>query len=228
MKEILVLLSFFIAGWLFSNLRGKILDRVKDTAKEVFDIKKFRAGLFRVTDKVSWAKDIAEMFNVRRLIIYGLIASSLFGYAYWKGQQGKPIYLDIAYGKEVQIKLNGDYLHIKKDGTVYVEDKNGNIVKQLAVKDIPALKRRLRPIAFQLVPIGVMGGGLSSDGIEFEGGGGVSFLRYWKWRLDTFLTHKGIYLGTSYKITDNSGVGIGAGKGYQGDNRVILYYNWKF
>jgi hypothetical protein len=32
----------------------------------------------------------------------------------------------------------------------------------------------------------------------------------------------------SYSITDNSGVGLGAGLGYKGDKRANLYYYFKF
>ena len=102
-------------------------------------------------------------------------------------------------------------------------------IKNIKAKDFPLLAKQLRPIGFILEPVGVAGYGVGENtGGGFEGGAGISFLKYWSWKLDAFLTNRGVYLGTAYQITDNSGIGLGAGKGFEGDNRVILYYKFKF
>lgn len=142
--------------------------------------------------------------------------------------------MDIGHGKEALIRLNGNFLHITKDGFVFVEDKEGNKIKQLSVKDIPYLKRKLSPFGLQLEPILVGGYGISDFGESSpEIGAGVSWLRYYKFRLDSFLTQKGVYpLGVSYKLSglgmENSAVGLAIGKGYSGDNRAIVYFRVGF
>ncbi len=247
MSDILILIGMFIAGVIFMWLRPKIFKKAKQSIKEnikfnasignvykkngeeVFQWKKFRQGFGGLLNSVAWSKDFVSLFNIRKLIIYTIILTTVFAYGWYKRGKQQPIYIDIAYGKEVKMELmEGNYLYIHKDGTVYLHDKNGNILKQITVSDIPELKRKLAPIGFQLKPIGILAGGLNGGKVKGEVGGGISFLRYWKWRLETFLTNMGIYLGTSYKITNNSGIGLGIGKGWKGDNRVILYYKWKF
>jgi len=195
--------------------------------KEHFELKKFGRG-FNILNPIWWSKALSDFFKV--LIICGIIFGLIFSWGYINGTRNKPIKIDIGYGKEAIIEINevGDHLYIDKKGFVYVRDKNENILKQVSVKDIPGLKKKLAPVGFQLKPIGVIGAGFGLEGGAFEGGAGISFLRYWKMELETFLTNRGIYIGSSYKITDNSNVGLGVGKGYKGDNRMILYYRWKF
>jgi len=231
-KEILILLGMFVAGAIFMYFRSKIINKVKDTVKEnteVFDWQKFMK-IFDIGNKVEWAKDISSLFNLRKLTIYALIIGAIFGYGYFKGRGDTPIQTNLDYDKEFVMNLNGEYLHKPKySNDIYVKETGtGKILKHIKAKDLPLLKEKLKPVGFILEPIGVMGGGLGLDGGAFEAGAGISFLKYWKWKLDSFLTQKGIYAGTSYRITDNSGIGIGAGKGYKGDSRAILYYNFKF
>ncbi|RLG13665.1 hypothetical protein DRN69_05265, partial [Candidatus Pacearchaeota archaeon] len=157
-----------------------------------------------------------------------LIIGSIYGYGWYKGRLGKPVIFNME-GKNAYIKLNNHYLHIKPDGTADVVDKDRKtILKEIKVSDIPELRKRLKPIGFQLKPIGILGIGVGKNKTKFEGGAGISFLKYWKWRLDAFLTNMGIYLGTSRKVSLNSALGIGVGKGYKGDNRILFYYSWKF
>lgn len=198
--------------------------------KEKFDSSKFTEGLFDIFNPVLWAKDITQLFNIRKIVIYTLIVGIVFGYGYYKGLLHRPVKIDIGHGKEAIIKLNGDSLHIYKDGSVYVEDEKGNKIKQIQVKDIPELKKKLKPYGFDIKPIGVLGTSIGENGSgQFEGGAGISWFRYFKMRADSFITNKGIYpFGVSYKITDNSGVGIGSGMGYKGDKRIIFYYRWEF
>ena len=248
LNNILTLLGMFVAGALFMWLRPKIFktakknittklglnasvgNKYKKNGEEVFQAKKFFAGFGGLLSPVGWAKDFIGLFNSRKLVVYTLILSCIFAYGYWKGQAGQPIKVDIGYGKEAKIGLEGgQYLHIDKTGRVYLKDEDGNILKTIGVKDIEGLKRKLAPIALQLEPIAVMGAGIGLNGIAGEAGVGVSWLRYWKWRLDAFVTNKGFYpLATSYRITTNSGIGVGIGTGWEGDIRTIIYYNWKF
>lgn len=46
--------------------------------------------------------------------------------------------------------------------------------------------------------------------------------------LSKLSTTEGIYAGTSYKVTKNSSLGLGIGKGYKGDNRTLLYFRTEF
>ena len=198
--------------------------------QDKFDRKKFFSGFLGLLDPIGWAKDIVGIFNIRKLVLYVAVIICFSVYFYVQGRGNNPVQIDIGFGKEAIIEINkeGDQLYIDKKGFVYIRDKEGNILKQVSVSDIPGLKKKLAPVGFQFVPIGVMGGGLGLKGAKFEGGFGVSFFRYWKMELESFLTNAGIYIGSSYKITDNSGLGIGVGKGFKGDSRVLLYYRWKF
>jgi len=195
---------------------------------EVFQWKKFKKS-FDLGSGGEWAKSIKEIIDLRKFVIYMTIIASIFAYGYFKGKSNTPIKVDLDYAKEFRMKLNGHYL-VKPKNTqnLKIVDKEGNLVKDIKAKDFPLLAKKLKPIGFILEPIGIAGLGAGGVDRGFEGGAGVSFIKYWKWRLDAFLTTKGIYLGTSYQITDNSGLGIGAGKGFKGDNRIILYYKWRF
>lgn len=208
---------------------GSAVREVFPNEKEPIQPNKLRKW-YDLTDPVEWIKSFKEIIDLRKIIIYGLIFSMMFGYGWYKGKQGTPVKVDIGYGKEVKIGLNNnEYLHIKKDGTVYLKTKEGMVLKQIAVKDIEGLKRKLSPIGLQFEPIAIMGAGIGLDGVSGEFGAGVSWLRYWKWRLDAFVTNKGFYpLATSYRLTTNSGMGVGIGAGWKGDARTIVYYNWKW
>jgi len=230
MQILYILLGILITS-IFIIARNFIIKRTKNKLKETgFDANKFFSGFLNISDLVLWAKDFVSIFNLRKLIIYGIILSVVSGFFYWKGLQHRPITIDIGYGKEAYIKLDGHFLHIDKTGSVFIEDKQGNKIKQLKVKDIPALKKKLAPYSIEFKPIAVIGSNISNR--SFEGGIGVSFLRYWSWRLETFLTNKGIYIGTSYKLDKihlkNSAIGIGVGKGFKGDDRVLIYFRIEF
>lgn len=253
MNKIIEFLGFILIGVtitiIFTAIRNRILKRTFNIAKTNFNCsignkykiptekvsgRKFAFGMLSFFNPVLWLKDIFSLFNVRKLFIYAIILGTFGGYMYWQGQLGKPIKLDVGYGKEALIKLDGHFLHITKDGYVYVEDKEGNRLKQLSVKDIPSLKRKLSPFGLQLKPILLGGYGISDFGRSSpEVGAGLSWLRYYKFRLDSFLTQRGIYpLGVSYKLSglklENSAVGLAIGKGYSGDNRAIIYFRVGF
>jgi hypothetical protein len=161
-------------------------------------------------------------------IVLLIIAGLIYGWGWYQGTQGKPVQFDLQ-GKEATIKLNEHYLRIEKDGTANVIDKDGKVLKVIKVKDIPELRKAIRPYGFKLEPIALVGGSIGEAGAGFEGGAGVSWFKFYKANLDSFLTSRGLYpLGVSYSITDNSGIGLGGGIGYKGDKRAELYYYFKF
>ena len=228
LKDAIMILSGLVGGYLLIRIRQFILKKGVETVKDNFDTSKLTKGLLSVSDRVLWAKDFTSLFNIRKLVIYGLIIGIIFGYGWYRGRLGAPVQFDLQ-GKEAIIQLNEHYLKIEKDGTANVVDKDGKILKQIKVKDIPGLREKLRPYRFKLEPIVIAGGSIGESGAGIEGGVGVSWFKYYKTNLDSFLTNRGIYpLGVSYSITDNSGVGLGAGMGYKADKRGILYYYWKF
>jgi hypothetical protein len=201
--------------------------------REYFSLRKFIMGFFGFTP-VAWAKDFISILNVRKLIIYAIIIGSIFGYGYIRGHGNTPVKIDIGYDNEAIIELTPEsQLHIYRDGTVWLEDRQGNKLKQVSVKDIKGLKDKLAPIGFQLDPIAVVGAGISDYGESgIEAGAGVSIFRVWQYNLDAFITNHGYYGGVSYSLKqlnmDNTTVGIGVGKGWDGDNRGILYFRLKF
>ena len=199
--------------------------------KEKFSWKKLSKA-FKLFDGVEWAKDISSLFNLRKLILYTLILSSIFGYGYWKGNQNVPVKIDLGYGKEAIIKLEKNRnLYIAKDGKVYLQDKDGNTLNQISVKDVPGLRKKLSAFGLQLEPILVFGASSSIDGDgKGEVGVGFSLVRFYRMKLDTFITsHPAIYLGSSYKLTENSSIGIGIGTSLERyEKRGIIYYSIKF
>lgn len=229
LTNVLYIVGAIIATIIFTKGREVIIGRAKNRVfGNGFDTKKALTGFFSLFNPILWVKDIISLINLRKLIIFGVI----FSMVYWWGMQGKPITMDIGYGKEAYIRLNGNFLHIDKKGLVYLEDKNGTKLKQISVKDIPALRRKLAPIGIEFKPIAVLGYGFGDRQHGFEGGVGLSLIRYWQWRLETFVTQRGIYVGTSYKLTkykmENSAIGMGVGKGWRGDNRIMLYFRMEF
>ena len=231
MNNILLILNFIFVAIIFMFLRDVIKKRLKIIVAEKFDIKKLTDGLFSIKDKVKWSRDISQIFNVRKLLIYSVIIASIYAYGNFKGTQGKPVEFNLDYEKEFSLQVDTNlYLHKPKNSrNLEMIDEKGNHLKKITVADIPELKKKLKPISMELVPVIIGGFGSGAYKSGFEVGGGVSFLRYWKWRLETFITsNPALYLGTSYKITDNSGIGIGTGKGIYGDNRVLLYYRGEF
>jgi len=241
------LFTTLLAVVAFTYIRKFIINRAKKTTKDItgfncnigntykvdgteaFTWKKFFSGFKGLSNPVGWAKDIVGLFNVRKLVVYSIILSCIFGYGYFKGKANTPIKINLEYTREFKMKLNGHFLVKPKNSQdLYVMDSKGNIIKNIKAKDFPLLAKALKPIGFILEPIGIAGYGAGGDNSGFEGGAGVSFIKYWKWKLDAFLTNRGVYLGTSYQITDNSGLGIGAGKGFDASNRIIVYYKFRF
>jgi hypothetical protein len=228
LKDILMVVGGIIGGYLFVKIRQKIINSAKETVSEKFSLSKFLSGIFNLGSAVDWAKDVSSIFNLRKICIVGVIVSVIYGFGWYQGKIGKEVLFDLR-GKSAMIKLNEHFLKIEKDGTAKVVDKDGKVLKTIRVKDVDGLRQALRPYGFQLKPIGVIGGSVGGESSGFEGGLGVSWFKYFKWNLDSFLTNRGIYpLATSYQITDNSGIGLGVGCGYDSKKRVIVYYRWRF
>ena len=196
--------------------------------KEPFSWIKFKK-IFDLGDGVEWIKSIKEMLDLRKLTIYCIILASIFAYGYFKGRGNTPVQI-LDYATEFRLNMNGEYLHkLAFSNDLYLKDsKTDKIIKPFYAKDYPLIAKKLKPIGFILEPIFVAGVGAGNTKSGFEAGAGVSFIRYWRYKLDAFLTNKGIYLGTHYQITSNSGLGLGVGKGFDASNRIILYYKFKF
>lgn len=255
---ILTAVGFLIIGLLFSWLRGKIVKKFfktskkiitnarigkqfklsddnipieKITSKEYFSWFKFKK-IFNLGSGVEWIKSVKEIMDLRKFVIYATIIGIMFAYGWWQGKGEKPVELDIGRYQEVVIRLNGNQLHVYKNGEVWVEKyKTGKKIKRVKVKDIPFLKDKLKPLKLKLRPILVAGGSAGDKGgIGGEVGVGVSVIEMWKTSLDAFITtHPAIYGGVSYAVTNNAGIGIGYGKGLRNfDDRVIIYARIRF
>ena len=211
------------------------------TGQEPFNLGKFLEGLVSFVNPTLWAKDIVSLFNFRKIIIYLIILAGIFGYGYFIGNQNVPVKINIGYSREAIINLgNGEYLWIQKTGEVAVIDNanplKAKILRIIKVKDMGALKGKLSALGVQFVPIAVIGYGvgLKGDG-GIEGGVGVSFFRYWRGSVEAFLTQKGVYVGTSYRLDrlhlNNTSIGIAYGRGYKdflNDQRIMIYCSIHF
>ena len=211
------------------NKLNSSIGRQYKQGKEPFSFTKFKK-IFYLGSLVEWVKSIKEIIDLRKLIIYLIIGGLILGYGWAKGKQDLPVNIKLGWGKEAYINLNGEQLHIDKDGNVYLEDtKTGKVIKQVKAKDIKGLRAKLAPLGLQLKPFVLVGASSDIYGdSSIEAGGGVSLFRIWKANVDAFITNKGIYGGLSYKLTDNSGIGAGVGKGWHGDTRGIIYYKFEF
>jgi hypothetical protein len=160
-----------------------------------------------------------------------LIVGVVYAVGFWKGKITLPIHVGGVEGLVGKfIPIDHGFLTFKANGEVHIVDADKKtILKVIKAKDLPELRKALKPFSLQLKPIGVIGAGMGSSGMGFESGAGVSWLRYFKWNLDSFFTNRAFYpLGCSYKITNNSALGASAGIGYKGDQRAILYYRFEF
>jgi len=214
----------------------------KYTISEPFSWKKLWEGLLGFLNPTLWAKDLVSLFNVRKIIIYAVIIAGVFFYAYSIGNQNVPVQVDLGYGREAIVNLgNGEYLWIQKSGEVCVIDnanpEKAKILRVIKVKDLGALKGKLSAIGFQFQPIAVVGYGMGIHGDGgLETGVGISFFRYWHGSVEAFLTQKGVYVGTSYRLDrlslSNSSIGIAVGKGYQdftnSNYRIMIYGSIRF
>lgn len=204
----------------------------KTYKKGNFNFEKFKDN-FTVTKEEGkkWGKTLSWWLNWRNWAIVGIIVSSIFAYGYFQGRLNAPVKVNMSYDKAWVMNLNGEEIYKPKfSNDVFIRDsKTKEILKQIKAKDMGLLRKKLKPIGFCLEPIFVAGGSVGGLKNKGEIGVGVSFIKYWRWKLETFITsYPALYLGTSYAITENSGVGVGVGKGIDSSNRIILYCKFKF
>ena len=200
--------------------------------KEAFSWTKFKK-IFDLGNGVEWIKSCKEILDLRKLTIYCIVLGAIYGYAYFQGRLNAPVQVNMSYDKEWIMNINGEEIYKPKfSNDVFIRDsKTKEVLKQIRAKDMGLLRKKLKPISFQLKPIFVAGGGVGEEGLTGELGAGISWIRMWRNEIDTFLTNRGIYLGTSYKLKalENSAIGIGIGKGFKKlDNRLIFYWRFNF
>lgn len=241
MRDLIMIGSGIFGGWLFVVIRNYILNRIKSklpsgtvVTQEPFSLAKFIGGMTTLKTGTGWAKDIHDLFNLRKLIIVGVILSVIWGYGYYKGKVNKPVQLIISEEVEFTIPVpNSDLalFHPKHTSELqWINTVTGKVIGKVKVKDIPELAKKLRPYGFQLKPFVTAGGSLGTGGAKAEAGAGLQWFKYFRWNLNSFLTNVGIYpLGIAYQITDNFDILAGAGLGYKdGDKRIYIGGKWKF
>lgn len=207
---------------------------------EKFDIKKFTGGLTNIASKADWAKDIVQLLNLRKIIIYIIIISSFAGFWYWKGLKNTQPIIDIGYNKAITIPAPKGYEYIKHLALAKPKDSNKwewinwktlDTYSKVKVGDIPE-SAKLRPYAFENKLIGFYGVGSGLQYTGVEAGVGYRFVRLWNFRTELIATNKGGYFSVSYKIKkftfENTYINAGIGKGYKGDDRAILGFNVEF
>jgi hypothetical protein len=218
-------------GIISQSVATKICSSPKDT--ECFNKEKAISGMTNLKNPVLWMKDIASLFNLRKLIIIGVIIGVIFGYGYWKGRENKPVNVNLN-GKEVMAFIGENrWLHITKEGEIHIVDNPDHakatyhyVVK---TKDIPALYAKIKPYGIDIKAFVTAGGSLGQTGIKPEAGIGLQYFRYFKWYLNAFITNVALYpLGLSYQITDNFDILAGYGYGYKGDQRIYIGGKWRF
>jgi hypothetical protein len=186
-----------------------------------------------VTEKIGHDLSPMKWFTstIKTISIVMVIAGIVYAVGYFRGKITLPIQV-VGVGGLVGkfIPIDHGFLTFTDKGEVHIVDADKKtILKVIKAKDLPELRKAMKPFGLQFEPIAVLGAGIGKSGTGFEGGVGVSWLKYFKWNMDSFLTNRAVYpLGVSYKITPNSGVGLGGGLGYKGDQRAIIYYKLKF
>ncbi len=219
------------------GLKNAGLDVAKELnikVPESFNPAKFVDGMVNVTSKVGWAKDIASIFNLRKLLIVGVIIGIIYGAGWYMGTLGKQPVIDLK-GKEEFISLNEHFLHIKKDGSMEVLDHDKKtVLKKITVKDVANLRKALQPYGVEIKYFVTTGASVGNTG-KFEAGAGIQTLKYYKWNINHFITSAGIYpIGLGYRVTDNFDLMLGAGLGYdlvkkgEVDKRYFFGGKWKF
>jgi len=205
-----------------------------------FNKKKFIDGLTDIKSATDWAKDIVQLFNLRKIIIYIILTTLFAGFWYWRGFRNTEAIIDIGYEDEIIMNAPRNYQYF--ENLAVHKNKNSNnwnwinsVSKEqyakVLLKDVPQ-SAKLRPYGFcsKLIGFYGVGSGLSYIGIEV--GIGYRFVRLWSFRTEIIATNKGGYLSASYKVKrfifENTYLNVGVGKGYKGDDRVILGINVEF
>jgi hypothetical protein len=178
---------------------------------------------------VNWSEQIKH-FKYKKIALYILIGGIIYSVAYFNGKINKPVHVNFG-GSEFRLVISKDEtLHVYKDGTVNLEDANGNKLHSIKVKDIPALKKALMPFGLEFKPFFTVGGSIgATNQVQPEVGLGTDFFKIYKANLAAWATQYGIYLGADYYITNNSGIIVGVGHGYTNpDVRVYAGWKWNF
>ena len=211
-------------------------------SKEKFSWDKFKK-IFTLGSSVEWVKSIAEIVDLRKLLIYGILGGLIWYFGFKKGIEKQPLRAEFKYDEDVRFKIDEQtllgkekYIRISKDGGLIYKGVEGGKEKlldgELIEGGLDVLRRKYSPIAWERDFILVGGYGIEIDDYkndDWEIGAGMSLFRYWKGKGDVFATNKGVYLGTSYSVTDNSGFGVGVGKGYEKrETRALIYFRTKF
>lgn len=207
---------------------------------EPFSFRKFLSGLFNAFHPTLWAKDIASLFNIRKLFLYVLVVLALFGYGFFKGKSTKPVVIDSKdFVSDVIIKEGnnaGDTLEVASKGgrlTYQFISKTGEKghIYTVTEANIPLLK----PYGFDFKPKLFLGYGTKGPAI----GAGIQVAHVYKIDIDLFaMSDKAIYAGLSYDLSstntkswvNNSSVGLAVGKGFSSANdmRVMMYWSLKW
>jgi hypothetical protein len=249
MNIIIWIVLGIIGGYIFTKLQSKVVatwkaliekkvpeikvveDKITaecTVIKEKFCWSKLWNGIISLRNPTLWAKEFSWLFNLRKLVIVGVIIGVIYGVGYFRGVSGKPVFFNMQ-GKQAMIKLNDHYLRIDSDGSAHVLDKDmKTVLKDIKVKDIPGLRESLRPFGFRLKPFFTAGGGVGEKKKGFEAGLGLDFFRFYRSNANVWLTNLGGYVGIGYQITDNFDALVGVGKGFSGDNRAYIGGKFRF
>jgi len=244
-KDLIMILSGIIGGTLIVVIRNFILNKAKQKLlngqtiiQEPFNLAKFIQGMTTLKSGTSWAKDLHDLFNLRKLIIVGVILGVIWGYGYYKGHINQPVQLLIDEAVEFTIPVPKSDLALYKakhsTELKWINTVTGKVIGKVKVKDIPELAKKLKPYGFTFEPVGVLGYGISNADNSTEVGIGVRWVKYFRWISDICITSKGFYpLGISYKLTDSSAIGLSVGTGYKQlergfFERFMLKYSFKF
>jgi len=201
---------------------------------------KFLEGLLDLKDGVKWCKDIASIFNIRKIIIIGILVSIFAGYWYWQGLKNTQPEINVGYKEAITMPAPKGYayyeglgIHKPKDSNKWewINTETSYVYANVLTGDVPE-SSQLRPYGFESKLIGYygLGSGLSYTGIE--AGIGYRYARLWNFRTEVIATNKGGYISVSYKVKkfifNNTYLNVGIGKGYKGDDRGIFGVNVEF
>jgi len=178
---------------------------------------------------VHWAEDI-KWFKTKKIFLYIIIGLIIYGVAYAHGRYNKPVHVNLG-GSEFRLVINKDeILHVLKSGEVILEDAKGNKLHTIKVNDIPVLKKALMPFGLEFKPFVTVGGSVGvMRQVQPEAGIGADVFKIYKANLAAWATQYGVYVGADYYITNNSGIIMGVGHGFQSsDVRTYLGWKWNF
>lgn len=198
--------------------------------REKFQFNKLQK-VFELGDIVEWIKSLKEIgiLDVKKWVIFLFIAGIIYGYGAYRARLNAPVQIPFDYPTEYKMKLNGHFLYKPANSNdLQIVDKHEKLIKDIKLKDFPAFAKKLRPIALEFKPILILGYGAGGNYSGREAGLGIRFARMWKWRMETYATNRGGYLGVSYKLTKNTSIGVGTGLGYHGEKRAEAGFRFEF